>query len=75
FFDSLALGVIGVIFLIGAGVTMFIGWRHYRHTDELLRAALLSQTGEAEHPLEEQVSKAEEEEDPDREDGDAEKEK
>lgn len=57
-FDSLALAVIGVVFLIGAGVTMFIGWRHYRHTDDLLRVALMSQTGETEHPLEEKIKQA-----------------
>jgi len=60
FFDSLLLAVIGVVFLIGAGVTMFIGWRHYRHTDQLLRMALMSKTGETEHPLEEKIKQVEE---------------
>ena len=51
FFDSPLLAVLGWLFVIGALLTLLIGWRRYRHTDRLLRAALISQTGEAEHPL------------------------
>lgn len=58
FFDSMVLTVIGWVFLIAAVITMLIGWLRYRHTDRLLHAALLSQTGESEHPLEEQISKS-----------------
>lgn len=61
FFDSLALIVIGWLFLAIAIVIMAIGWRRYRHTDQLLRVALESQTGEGEHPLEEKLAQAEEE--------------
>jgi len=55
FFDSFSLMVLGWIFIIAAVVTTVIGWRRYRHTDHLLRAALLRQTGDEEHPLEEKV--------------------
>jgi putative membrane protein len=52
FFDSPVLAVIGWSFLAGAAITMLLGWRRYRHTDRLLRAALVRKTGEEEHPLE-----------------------
>ena len=52
FFDSVVLMFVGWVFLSGGLIVMFIGWRRYRHTDQLLRMALLSQTGEGEHPLE-----------------------
>jgi putative membrane protein len=55
FFDSLALTILGWIFIVAAIATMVIGWLRYRHTDHLLRAALLRQTGGEEHPLEEKV--------------------
>lgn len=58
FFDSAVLTVIGWLFLAGGVITMFIGWRRYRHTDRLLHAALMSQTGEGEHPLEEKLAEA-----------------
>lgn len=58
FFDSMVLKVIGLLFLLVALVTMIIGWRRYRHTDRLLRAALQSQTGTDEHPLEDQLDEA-----------------
>lgn len=53
FFDSPVLVVIGWAFLAGAVITMLLGWRRYRYTDRLLRAALVRRTGEEEHPLEE----------------------
>jgi len=59
FFDSIILVVIGWLFLAGGIIVMAIGWRRYRHTDRLLHAALLSQTGEGEHPLEEKLAEAE----------------
>lgn len=62
FFGSPALTVIGWMFLTGGVIVMFIGWRRYRHTTQLLQAALLSQTGEGEHPLEEQLAETEERE-------------
>jgi len=52
FFDSFALTVLGWLFIAGAVVTMLVGWQRYRHTDHLLREALLRQTGGKEHPLE-----------------------
>lgn len=55
FFDSLALTILGWIFIVAAVATMIIGWFRYRHTDHLLRVALLRQTGGEEHPLEEKV--------------------
>lgn len=57
FFDSPLLSVLGWLFLAGATVTMGLGWRRYRHTDRLLHAALESQTGESEHPLEEKLAR------------------
>ncbi len=56
FFASPVLLLLGGMFLAGGVITMLIGWRRYRHTDRLLRAALLSQTGEREHPLEEKLA-------------------
>lgn len=56
FFASMVLIIVGWLFLAGGVIVMFIGWRRYRHTDKLLHAALLSQTGEGEHPLEEQLA-------------------
>lgn len=58
FFDSLMFNVIGWTFLAAAVVTMAIGWRHYLHTDRLLRVALESQTGGHEHPLEDKLAEA-----------------
>jgi putative membrane protein len=60
FFDSAALVIVGWLFLLSGVITMLIGWRSYRHTDQLLRVALESQTGEGEHPLEEILVQAEE---------------
>lgn len=57
FFDSDVLTVVGVLFLAGGVVTLIIGWRRYRHTDQLLRVALESQTGEEEHPLEDDLER------------------
>lgn len=55
FFDSPILTLLGWAFLAGGVATMLIGWRRFRHTDRLLRAALLSQTGGPAHPLEEKA--------------------
>jgi len=60
FFDSFSLNVIGWIFLTAAVITMLIGWRRYRHTNQLLHVALESSTGEGEHPLEEKLAASEE---------------
>lgn len=60
FFDSTVMAIIGWLFLAGGLITIFIGWRRYRHTDRLLRVALLSQTGEGGHPLEEKLQQSEE---------------
>lgn len=62
FFGSPALTVIGWLFLAGGVIVMLIGWRRYRHTARLLHAALLSHTGEGEHPLEEKLAEAVEKE-------------
>lgn len=62
FFGSLSLTIIGWLFLAGGVVVMVIGWRRYRHTARLLHAALMSQTGEGEHPLEEKLTETEESE-------------
>ena len=59
FFDPGILTVVGWLFLVGGVITILIGWRRYRHTDRLLHAALMSQTGEGEHPLEEKLVEAE----------------
>lgn len=61
FFESIIVMTIGWLFLAVAAVIMVIGWRRYRHTDQLVRVALESQTGEGEHPLEEKLAQAEEE--------------
>lgn len=58
FFDSFTLKIIGWLFLLAALITMTIGWRRYRHTDQLLRVALESQTGANEHPLENKLDEA-----------------
>lgn len=60
FFDSGAMMLLGGAFLLGAVITMALGWRSYRHTDRLLRVALESQTGGEEHPLEEKLAAADE---------------
>ena len=62
FFDPGILTVVGWLFIAGGAITMLIGWRRYRHTDRLLRVALMSQTGEGGHPLEEKLVEAEEKE-------------
>jgi putative membrane protein len=62
FFDPGILTVVGWLFLVGGVIIMLIGWRRYRHTDRLLHAALMSQTGEGEHPLEEKLAEAEQKE-------------
>jgi hypothetical protein len=59
FFDPGILTVVGWLFLVGGVITILIGWRRYRHTDRLLRVALMSQTGEGGHPLEEKLVEAE----------------
>ena len=58
-FSSPLLTLIGGLFLAGGVATMLIGWHRYRHTDQLLQAALLSQTGELKHPLEDKLAEAE----------------
>lgn len=58
-FSSPLLTLLGGVFLAGGVATMLIGWHRYRHTDQLLQAALLSQTGELKHPLEEKLAEAE----------------
>lgn len=59
-FSSPLLTLLGVAFLTGGVATMLIGWHRYRHTDRLLQAALLSQTGELQHPLEQKLAEADE---------------
>ncbi len=61
FFDSHVLTVIGILFLAGGAVTLWYGWRRYRHTNALVRVALESQTGEEEHPLEDDLERKAEE--------------
>jgi putative membrane protein len=62
FFDSQVFTVVGWVFIACGAVVFFIGWRRYRHTDGLLRVALESQTGEKEHPLQEDLERKTEEE-------------
>jgi putative membrane protein len=54
-FESVTIAIIGWLFLLGGVVTLFIGWYRYRHTSQLLRVALESQTGEEGHPLQEKL--------------------
>jgi putative membrane protein len=59
-FSSPLLTLLGGAFLTGGVATMLIGWHRYRHTDRLLQAALLSQIGEAKHPLEQKLAESDE---------------
>lgn len=56
FFDAWYMWAIGAVFIAGSFAVAAIGWRRYRLTQRYLAAALERQTGNPDHPLEEEVT-------------------